>query len=105
MLENAKPGDTIRLTLTAVPRSEKGRKTVARLMRLDADNKRALRRAQHRRVTDLVVRSRGGRPWEVRRSVSKVVRVVAGAEWSVSYSPAIVPDIRSVEKYLKVGGQ
>jgi hypothetical protein len=103
MLDNAKPGDTLRFTLTSVPRTESGRKTVARLMRLDAGNKRALKRAQHRRVTDLVVRSRGGRPWEVRRTVSKVVRVIPGAEWSVAYTPALAPDIRSVAKYLKIG--
>lgn len=103
MLDNAKPGDKLRFTLTAIPRTESGRKTVARLMRLDPDNKRSLKRAQTRRVRDLVVRSRGGRPWEVRRTVSKIVRVVPGAEWSALYTPSIAPDIKSVAKYLKIG--
>lgn len=102
MLSNAKPGETVRLTLTSVPRALAAKKTVVRLMQMDPDNKRRLRTSQLRRVRDLYVRSRGGRPWEVRERRAVIVSPEAGATWTLRVDPALLPDIRSVEKHLKI---
>ncbi len=104
MVDNLKAGQNIEVTITDAPRREADRKTIARLMRLDPDIKRALTKAQHHRMKTLVVRSRGKRPWAVRQKSARIARVENGASWKMTYFPHVANDFRSVEKFLSIKG-
>ena len=102
MLDNIAAGDTIRCTVVQEPRREDARQTVARLMRFDPDIKRTLKAAQTHRMNTLWVRSRGRRPWAVRRKAAQHAIPSQGATWTMSYFPHVAPDFRSVEQFVKV---
>lgn len=101
-LDAIKPGQSIRLTVTSMPQSVADYKTLERLMRFDPDMHRTLVKGQKRRVRELLIRSRGKRPWEVREKSAKVVRVEEGASWTMRFFPQIAPDIGAVAQFLKV---
>ncbi len=96
------PGATLRCTVERVPVREDHRQTIARLMRQDPAVQRALRRAQRRRSKDLVVRTRGGRPWANRKRAARVAQVVEGASWSMPALPALAKDAASVARFVRV---
>lgn len=102
MFENIKPGQNIRCTLLKDLRPGDTQDTVLRLMRQDPEIKRALKTAQERRMRNLVVRSRGGRPFEMYERSSKIARATKGATWTMPYFPHIAPDVRSVADVVKV---
>jgi len=101
-IDALKPGQTVTITVKSEPLREDVRQTIARLMRQDPDFKRRLKGAQEHRADTLVVRSRGKRPWAVRRKVAKVAQVHEGAEWSMPWIPKLAGDLRSVESYLEI---
>jgi hypothetical protein len=101
-IDSIKPGQTLTVTVTSVPRTEDELQTIARLMRQDPSIKKRLEDAQKHRGDTLVVRSRGKRPWAVRRRVSKIARVEQGASWSMPWIPTITGDLRSVERFLDI---
>ena len=100
--DSMKPGQTLTVTVTTEPRREDDRQTIARLMRQDPAIKKRLKSAQKHRAKTLVVRSRGKRPWAVRRRVARVARVEQGAQWTMSWVPNLAGDLRSVEKFLEI---
>ena len=102
MLDNIKPGQSIKCTVIKEPRREDVRQTVSRLMRQDPDIKRQLKKAQEHRMRTLVVRSRGKRPWEVRRKASQHAIPHEGATWSMTYVPHVRPEFEAVEQFVKV---
>jgi hypothetical protein len=95
-----KPGSTVSLKVVSQPKVEDHVQTIERLMRQDPDMKRGLNKGHHDRMQRLIVRSRGGRPWEKRERSAKVVRCEAGAKWTMTYVPQLAGDLRSVAKYL-----
>lgn len=97
-----KPGSTIQVTVTKAPRVVDHVQTIQRLMRQDPEFVKALKKASKERMQRLIVRSRGGRPWEQRETSSKIVRVEKGATWKMRLVPQLVADLKSVEKYLDV---
>ena len=102
MLENIKPGSKIRCTLTSQPRTDAAEDTVRRLMWLDKDTQKGLRRAQRRRRQDMVVYNRGNRDWYKRERCARIATPEQGATWTFTYSHQIAPDIASVAKHLKI---
>ena len=102
MLENVKPGQTIRCTVTRDVNRDADVKTISRLMRQDPDIKRRLKQTQEHRMRNLVVRSRGRRPWAVRQKATKAVRAARGQSWEMTYIPQLRDDILAVERYLDV---
>lgn len=101
-MATSKPGQTLQCTITKTPRSEAGRKTIARLMRQDPTIKKALKRAQERRMKNLYVRSRGKRPWEVRRPAARYAIVEPGATWTMRWIPQLQDDLASVSEFVEV---
>ncbi len=95
-------GQTIRLTLTSVPRNKAQTSTIARLMRRDPTNERALRRAQRLRKKRMHSYIRGGREWFNREHPAKVVRVATGESWEMPFTYDIAPDLKSVMPYLTI---
>ena len=102
MLDNVKAGSTIRCTITAAPRTEAAADTLRRLMWMDKDIQKGLRKAQHRRRKDMVVYNRGNRDWYKREKCARIATVEPGATWSFTYSHHLAPDIASVKDLIKV---
>lgn len=97
-----KPGQTLSITLTKEPRSEAMEKTLLRLMRMDAGIKRALKSGHDERMGRLHIRSRGGRPWEVREKSARIARVEKGRTFSLKFYPGIGPDLAVAAPYIAV---
>lgn len=101
-IDDLKPGDQITCTVNRAIRREDDQQTVARMMRLDNDIKRKLKKAQEHRERTLVVRSRGKRPWAVRRKASKIAVPVQGASWTMTWTPLIKNDFKAVESLVDI---
>lgn len=97
-----KPGQTLVCTLVKQPRTETDEQTIQRLMRQDGAIKKALKKGSEDRMANLHVRSRGGRPWEVRAKSAKIARAEKGATWTMKFFPQIGPDLARVAAYLTV---
>ncbi|HYF13771.1 MAG TPA: hypothetical protein VD971_01715 [Phycisphaerales bacterium] len=97
-----KPGQQIACTVNAIPAAQGARDTIARLMRLDPDNRRALRTAQRMRRQREVVYNRGNRDWVKREKAAKVVKVAPGANWSMTFDYNIAADLASVKPFLSI---
>ncbi|GAB4547924.1 MAG: hypothetical protein Tsb0013_08120 [Phycisphaerales bacterium] len=102
MFDGIAPGDTIRCTVTKEPKREDARQTVARLMRFDPEIKRALKSAQEHRMRTLWVRSRGKRPWAVRRKAARHAIPSEGATWTMPFVAHVMNDFQAVSDFVKV---
>ncbi len=100
--DSLKPGQNVACAVARLPRSTDDLDTIARLMRRDPANKKALRRAQKLRRQRLDVHNRGNRMWTSREKAARVVRVAPGESWTMAYTPDIAPDIRAVEAFLTI---
>ncbi|MFG0285476.1 MAG: hypothetical protein ACF8R7_13750, partial [Phycisphaerales bacterium JB039] len=78
-----KPGQTIKCTVTRTPRAAAKRDTIVRLMQLDPETQKGLRKAQQRRGKTTRSYIRGGREWFVRQKCAKLARVEPGESWSL----------------------
>jgi hypothetical protein len=91
----------VTFTITQLPRTEGGRKTLERLMRLNPRTQRMLTKLAKNRVTNLNERRpRAGRMWLTRARVTRLVRVAVGESFTLTMTPQLLPDVKSVEKYL-----
>lgn len=102
MMDKFKPGQNIRVTVTKAPRTASKIDTLERLMRLEPDVKRGLRKAQKKRRQNMVVYNRGNRDWYKREECGKQVRVTEGASWTMPFSYQLAPDLESVSGYVTV---
>jgi hypothetical protein len=102
MIDSLNPGQRIEITIVRQPRAESERKTIARLMRQDPTIKKSLRGAQRHRANTLVVRSRGRRPWAVRRPCARYANVSPGIKFTFVYTPQLANDLKSVSKHLEI---
>ena len=100
--DDLKAGQNVTCTIKAQLQDGPARSTITRLMRLDPDLKRQLKKSQEHRKRTLHVRIRGGRPWVDRKKAAKVAVPVEGASWTMEWFPHIKPDLMSVEKYLDI---
>ena len=101
-MNDFKPGQTIRCTITAAPRTEAGIDTIERLMRQEPSIKRGLRKAQRRRRQDMIVYNRGNRDWYKRETCGRLIQAKKGATWTMLYSHQILPELKSLAKYLQI---
>lgn len=101
-LDTIEPGQTIRVTVAAEPRSAGARKTIERLMRRDPEHAKGLRRAQDLRRDRTNSYIRGNRLFHARPKAARVVRALPGRTWTMRLTADIVPDLRSVSELLKI---
>lgn len=97
-----KPGQTIKCTITAPPRSHGAAATVQRLMQMSPETRKGLKKAQRLRRQNMVVYNRGNRDWTKRARCGTQVLVEAGSTWSMPFTPQIAPDLRSVASVVSV---
>lgn len=102
MIDQLNAGQRITCTIAKAPKAEAANKTIARLMRRDPDNAKALRRGQKLRRDRMHAYTRGGRTWYDREKSSKVVLVREGQQWTMTFTHDIAPDLKSVESYLEL---
>ena len=95
------PGREMTFTINKAPRREAERKTIHRLMNMQPDVQRGLKKLHtKRRLEDNVFGTRAGRPWVARVKTTKLTRVAPGNSFTLFVTPQIVNDLKSVEKYL-----
>lgn len=94
------PSRTVTFTIKALPRTERQRKTLQRLMRLQPDVQRTLTRLATVRRRETPWTQRGGRLFARRKTPTKVVVPSVGATFKLRLTPQIIPDVKSVERYL-----
>jgi hypothetical protein len=95
------PLKTVTFTITTAPKREAERKTIRRLMRMQPHIQRGLDKlATQRRQKDNVTYIRAGVQWTNRAKTTKLTRVAPGESFTLTITPQIIPDIRSVEKFL-----
>lgn len=103
MSTDLKPGSTIKVTVTETPKTAAARHTIRRLMRMNSETQRVLKKAQrHRDTVTIVRRIRAGKLWHQRPRVALTVRAEQGESWEMRYRPQIARDLASVAKYVKV---
>jgi hypothetical protein len=96
------PQQTVTYTITTMPRREAERKTILRLMQMQPDTRRTLKKlSRQRRTKDNRPYIRAGVLWVDRAKATRPVRVEAGASFTLELTPQILLDLRSVEKYLQ----
>ena len=97
------PLETLTFTVEKVPQRPAQVKTIERLMKLEPDRQRTLKKLQRQRKHyDNVVSIRAGRKWINRVRATKVTRVMPGETFTITVTPQVIPDLKSVEKFLKV---
>lgn len=93
-------GSTVTFTIKSLPRTARQRKTLQRLMRLQPTVQRTLTRLAKVRGRKTPWTQRGGRLFARRRTPTKVVVPTVGATFTLRIAPQIIPDVKSVERYL-----
>lgn len=97
------PQANITFTVTSVPKRDAQIKTIQRLMRMQLHIQKGLKHlATRRRQKDNITTIRAGRPWTNRKKVTKLTPVEQGETFTLLITPQIIPDIKSVEKFLSV---
>jgi len=96
------PLKTVTFTITRVPPRSAQRKTIERLMKMQPDIQHGLKlRARKRRQHDNVVDIRAGRKWIHRVTASKLARAEEGETFTLTLTSQIIPDVKSVQQFLK----
>ena len=101
-IESVSAGEHLRCTVAKTPKAKAANNTIARLMRLDPQNIKSLRRAQHLRARRMNTYIRGNRVWHSREKAARVVRVTDGQSWTLPMNPSLAPDLKSVASYLTI---
>ncbi len=102
MIDTYAPGQNITCTITSIPKTEAGKKTVLRLMRRDADIRRSLRHAQNHRRRTMHSYIRGGTTWFNRKPVGTIARVELGNSWTMPFTPDLANDLQSVSANIEI---
>lgn len=95
-----KPGSDVSCTIAKLPRNAGAEATLERLMRLDPENKKALRRAHRMRQQRMIRYNRGNREWTSREKTARVVRLEVGRSWTMPFDASLTSDLQSVAAYL-----
>ena len=103
MPEIIAPLKTVTFTVTKVPRKPSQRETIQRLMRMQRDVQRSLKKlARRRRQHDNVPSRHGGKIWIIRAKATRVTTVETGATFTLTLTPQIIPDVKSVAGFLGI---
>ncbi|MAD20673.1 MAG: hypothetical protein CMJ52_11105 [Planctomycetaceae bacterium] len=97
------PSSTVTFTITSLPKNERGRKTLNRLMKMQPEVQKGLSMlARRRRQKDNIPTKRAGRIWINRKKPTALTRVEIGESFTLRVTPQIIPDIKSVAAYLEM---
>lgn len=92
----------VTFTITSLPRMASATKTLQRLMRMNPKTQRTLSKLSKVRVNTLNERKpRAGRIWLTRVPATRLITVAVGETFTLTMTPQIAPDVKSIEKYVK----
>ena len=95
------PSTTVTFTVTKLPRQESKRKTLVRLMQMQPEIKKGLKALQKKRKQkDNITYVRAGVPWVNRKKAGDLVWLEVGASFTLTVTPQIVNDLKSIEPYV-----
>jgi hypothetical protein len=87
--------------ISTLPSTPAAKKTVMRLMRLNPRAQRTLTKLSRNRVNNLNERRpRAGRMWLTRVPATRLVKVAVGEKFTLTMTPQLVNDVKSVEQFL-----
>jgi len=96
------PLNTVTFTVTRMPRTEKQRKTIQRLMRMQPEIRKGLKALQLRRKRhDNRDTMRAGRIWVARKRATRLTHVEPGATFTLRLIPQILADVKSIEPFVE----
>lgn len=95
------PGKLVSVQIKSAPRSEAARKTLARLLRKDADVARR-ERARARKRPSWQTKRRGGRLWHHQMRSQPLATVSVGATYRLFASVDVIRDLQSVSRFVEV---
>ncbi len=97
------PGKTVTFTVTKAPRREATRKTIQRLMRMQPEVRAGLKKLQERRKrTDNHTYVRAGKEWTSRVKATRLTTVAPGEQFTITLTPQILPDVRSISGHVEM---
>lgn len=87
--------------ISKLPSTPAAKKTITRLMRMNPKSQRTLSRLADNRVKNLNERRpRAGRMWLTRVRVTRLVNLAVGEKFTLTMTPQIINDVKSVEQFL-----
>ncbi len=96
------PQKTVTFTIIKTPSRVAERKTIMRLMNMQGHIQRGLTAlAKQRRQKDNITYIRAGVEWVNRKRTTKLCRVAPGETFTLNITPQVMPDLKSVEKFLE----
>ena len=96
------PQNTVTFTVSKLPSRPADRKTIQRLMRLQPHIQKGMKALQkQRRQHDNRTYIRAGVSWTHRAKATNLTRVETGATFTLRLTPQIIPDLKSVERFLE----
>lgn len=102
MAVELKPGTVVQVTVKRTPTNEAAAKTLSRIFAKDPANRRLRPRRKKLLAGAIDIRRRGGRPWEVRSKAPRLIRPTKGAACSLAVTVDLLPDLRSVERFIEI---
>ena len=101
MSELIETGKSVTFTISKRPVRDAQRKTIQRLMQKQPAIQKGLKALQRkRRQHDNNTYIRAGVEWTHRAKATRLTRVEVGESFTLQITPQIIPDIKSVEKFL-----
>ena len=95
------PSTNVTFTITSLPKSDSGMKTLRRVMKMQPDVQLVLTKLA--KLRDRVGNrrtNRSGRIWIDRRKPTQIVRLEVGQTFTLRVTPQIIPDLKSLAKHL-----
>ena len=103
MADAIAPLKTVTFTVTKLPSGAGHRRTIERLMRMQPEVQKELkRRHARRRQSDNRQTRRGGRTWISRAGAVQLIRCEPGRSFTLTLTPQLIPDVRSVQRFLTI---
>ena len=103
MADLLSPNNTVTFTVKHLPHADAKRKTLVRLMQSQPEIRKGLRALQRqRRQRDNVTYQRAGKMWTHRKRATKLAWLEVGASFTLKVTPQIIPDIKSIERFVEM---
>ncbi len=94
------PSKKVTFTLKKTPARPADLKTLRRLMRMQRHVQKGLKTLAKKRYGENYVSPRAGRMWMTRMPASKIVRPEKGESFTLTITPQILADIKSVSRFM-----
>ncbi len=95
-------GTVVSIKVKRTVLKEAAAKTLSRLFAKDPVNRHARGKRKELLKSALMVRRRGGRPWEVRPKAPRLFQPVVGDTCTLRATSDVIGDLRSLTRYIDI---